>query len=170
VLKCPAYRETRPYDAFLRVSGAELASNMSDPGAATFYNTQANAILAVLPDFVGSSSGHVASSINVTSTHGERSWLDTGTILGVNYAGSWSDVWNVTNANVVATHKLLTDTMRSAIPLFPLADHALTTRTPWNTVLFIPLIPSTPTRHGAWPWAAIQRTCKSAWQLKGTTS
>ncbi|KAA8895926.1 glucoamylase I precursor [Sphaerosporella brunnea] len=58
--------------------GAELATRLGDTGAATYYNQQAAAIKAALPNFWSSSYGYLISTIGTS-----RDGLDCGTLLGV---------------------------------------------------------------------------------------
>ena len=70
-----------------RVAGADFATWLSDPGAASYYAQQASEIEAVLPQFFHQSDEsrgpYIAASVNVTDSHGKKTWLDTGTLLGV---------------------------------------------------------------------------------------
>ena len=66
--------------------GAEIAAAMNDPGAASFYSTQASAIEASLDGF-WDNAGFFRSTINyVTDNRGKNSGLDSAVVLGVLHA------------------------------------------------------------------------------------
>ncbi|EST04645.1 Glycoside hydrolase family 15 [Kalmanozyma brasiliensis GHG001] len=99
------------------IDGAKFAGAMNDPGAASYYNQQAAAILSKLQSFWDSSNGFIQAYQGVSGRNG----IDCSVMLGAlkgwdttdNAAAVNATVFGVASDKVLATHKKYVDSFRS---------------------------------------------------------
>lgn len=94
--------------------GAELATRLGDPGAATWYNQQAAAINAKIPSFWNSNKGYL-----VTTLDNSRTGQDCGTLLGALHGTGKRGFGNYSPGSdqILATLQALVDVFK---PLYPI--------------------------------------------------
>ncbi|KAA1097779.1 Glucoamylase, intracellular sporulation-specific [Puccinia graminis f. sp. tritici] len=68
--------------------GASFATKMEDHGAAAWYQKQADLIAVQLDSFWDTQARYIQASRNFVDSHGKKSGLDVGTLLGCLHAGT----------------------------------------------------------------------------------
>lgn len=96
------------------VEGAELADRLNDPGAATYYRSQAALIKARLPQFWDANKGYLVATLGHS-----RSGEDCGTLLGSLHGNGrrGMGIFTPGSDEVLVTLQALVNSMKNLYPL-----------------------------------------------------
>ncbi|PLW12558.1 hypothetical protein PCANC_17261 [Puccinia coronata f. sp. avenae] len=98
--------------------GVAFARKMEDPGAADWYQKQAELIGAQLESFWDKQSNYIRASHNYVDAHGKTSGLDVGTLLGCLHAGTQTpDVFRPNSEYMINTFHAILESMSKIYPL-----------------------------------------------------
>jgi len=98
--------------------GASFALKMDDPGAADWYQKQAELVGAQLHSFWDKQARYIRASRNFVDAHGKKSGLDVGTLLGCLHAGTQTpDLFRPDSEQMMSTFHAILKSMSKTYPL-----------------------------------------------------